>query len=69
MQQMTILDCTAWNAAGGGSADAPPEGIEEDGDVELAEVLGEGDHAKGVQAKPQRVALHARVVSCQVPQV
>ena len=48
---------------------APFECIEKDEDVELAEVFSQGDHAEGVQAQAQRVALHALVVSRQVPQI
>ncbi len=51
------------------SSGAPAEGVEEYENFELAEVFGESDHAEGVQAQAQRVALHARVVTRQVPQV
>ena len=49
---------------------APPaEGGEQVGDVEAAEVLREGNHAEGVQAQPQRVALHTRVLARHRAQV
>ena len=48
---------------------SPLEGVHEDADVEAPEVLRERDHAEGVQAQAQRVALHALVVLRQVAQV
>jgi hypothetical protein len=47
----------------------PGVGVEEVGELQLAEVLCEGDHLEGVQAQAQAVALHLGVVPRELLQV
>lgn len=48
---------------------SPLEGAHENAHIQAPEVLRQRDHAEGVQAQPQRVALHALVVLGEVAQV
>lgn len=66
---VTVMQIVEGERGGEDDGCAPPEGVEEDEDFKLSEVFGEGDHAEGVQAQAQRVALHALVVPRQVPQI